>query len=619
MSNEKPKDKHGQIYTIIRFAGFIKPYFGLLFFVLVLNTIFSVLSTISIAIIKPIIQLLFEKNLTQQVTQAKGTFTLFESLKDGFFNSLRNIIYVEGNFNSTLLNLSMFVISIFIVKNIFKYFGAVAKTRLDESVVKSIRDVVYKKMTSLSVEFFTKRKSGNLISVITNDVNVLSNTVLMSFTDILRESIQILIYLILLISISPFLVLISFATSIVTILILRFSLKYLRRYASRMQNAVSDYTTILQETIMGIRVVKSYNNEKTAVQKFSQQTSEYIKSALKHTKVIAMIPSINEVFAIISLCLVLYVGGTQVLVTKTMKADDLMLFLFSLFAIMSPIATTFNSISSFQRGFVSAERVFDIIDQKPTVETGKLSIKEFKNVIEVTGVSFDYNTDASVLKNVSFKIERGKKVALVGASGSGKSTMLDLLIRFYDPLNGNIYIDGTDIRNYTLESYRSMFGIVSQETLLFHESISNNIRYGREDASLEEIQEAAKLANAYNFINTSPKGFDTIVGDRGIILSGGEKQRIAIARALVRNPQILVFDEATSSLDAESEKVVQEAINNSLKDRTAIIVAHRLSTIIDCDKIIVFDYGKIVEHGTHAELFEKNGIYRKLYEIQFST
>jgi subfamily B ATP-binding cassette protein MsbA len=330
-----------------------------------------------------------------------------------------------------------------------------------------------------------------------------------------------------------------------------------------------------------------------------------------------MVPSINEMFAIISLCFVFYVGGSQVL-NKAMRGDDLMLFLVSLFSIMTPIATIFSNITQFQRGIVAAERLFAIMDQQPTVETGTKIISEFKDKLEFHDVSFAYNEEY-VVKNASLIIKKGKKVALVGSSGSGKSTALDLIVRFYDPNTGKISIDNIDTRELQIESYRSMFGIVSQETMLFNDTIANNIRYGYSLATDQEIIEASKVANAYGFISKLPEGFNTYVGDRGVMLSGGERQRIAIARALIRNPYIIIFDEATSALDAESEKIVQEAITYSLRDRTAVIVAHRLATIIDCDEIIVFDGGRIIERGSHRELFELNGIYRKLYDIQFST
>ncbi|MCX6146769.1 MAG: ATP-binding cassette domain-containing protein [Candidatus Kapabacteria bacterium] len=296
-----------------------------------------------------------------------------------------------------------------------------------------------------------------------------------------------------------------------------------------------------------------------------------------------------------------------------------MTFLFAVFGIMSPIATTINSISGVQRGLIAGSRIIKVINSESSVSEGRIKKETFDSNIEFENVSFEYNKDTEVISDINFNIEKGKKIAFVGLSGSGKSTLLDLVIRFYDVKSGRISIDGTDLKDVQVKPYRSMFGIVSQETMLFNDTLENNIRYGYKDCSKEDIISACKIANAYNFINKMPKGLDTNIGDRGVTLSGGERQRIAIARALVRNPQILIFDEATSSLDAESEKLVQEGINESLKNRTAIIVAHRLSTIKDCDEIYVFESGKIAEHGTHEELLISNGIYKKLYSLQFSS
>ncbi len=373
----------------------------------------------------------------------------------------------------------------------------------------------------------------------------------------------------------------------------------------------------MQETISGIRVVKAYNAEKSAIGRFIEQTQKFVLSAIKHKKVTSMIPSFNEVFAIIALCVVLFVGGSQVLITKELTSADLIAFLFYLFAIMSPIALTFDNLSKFQRGFVAAERVFAIMDTKPSVKSGKKVIKSFNKEIIVKDVFFAYE-NIGVIKNANFIIPKTKKIAFVGASGSGKSTMLDIIIRFYDPNEGEILVDGLNITKIKLSSYRSLFGVVSQDTILFNDSISNNIKYGFTDATEDDVIAASKIANAYDFIMQLPEGFNTFVGDRGVMLSGGERQRIAIARALVRNPEILVFDEATSSLDSESEKIVQDAINNSLTNKTAIIIAHRLATVINCDVIHVFDNGRILESGSHKELMERNGVYRKLHDIQFA-
>jgi len=606
--------------VIIRIASFIKPFKWLLVLSIFLNFIFSILSALSIALIKPIFTVLFG---VEEEATVVGTTGFLEGLKNDFYNFLLKIFESGNSFSTGLIRFSILIIFVFILKNAFKYMASIVSIKLEQGIIKHIRDNIFSKLTSLSLEFFTKSKQGNLISIVSNDVTTVNQTSIASFTVFMRESVQVLIFLLFLLSISPKLTLIAFSTSIASIVIIRIAKKYIRRYASRMQLSMADYTITLQETIQGIRVVKAYNAESTANRRFNQDTEKYVRSAIKHRKVVTLLPVFNEVFAIVALCVVLFIGGSNVL-NGTMSPDDLMLFLFSLFAIMTPITSVVNAISSFQQGTVAAERIFNILDSESKVKSGTMKFSNFNESIKVNGVSFAYEHN-EVIQNVNIEIPKSKKVAFVGASGSGKSTMLDLIIRFYDPQVGNITIDGVDIRDINTYDYRALFGIVSQETILFNDTITNNIKYGIE-ATSEQVIDVAKKANAYNFISEMPAGFDTIIGDRGISLSGGERQRIAIARALIRNPQILVFDEATSALDANSEKVVQTAINSSLNEsgdsyqsKTAIIVAHRLATIIDCDEIIVFDHGIIVERGSHSELIEKNGYYKKLYDIQFAA
>lgn len=606
-------EKNNSFKSLFRIMGFVKPFVGMMLFAVFLNFIFSTFETISIALIKPIFQIIFNKKIPIP-ENPNGAF--LSNIKDSFFNAVQKIIYNPGNLAASLVNLGILVIIIFLIKNIFKYIASVVSSKLQEGIVKSIRDTVFAKMTSLSIDFFKKKKEGFLISLITNDVSVVNSSTINAFTVMLKEFTQIILYLLLLLTISPYLTFIAFSTSVVSLLVVRNAVKYLRKYAQRMQNAMSDYTSALHETIFGIRVVKAYGAENLANDSFFNQTSNYVKSSVKHRKIVTLIPSINEMFAIVALCVVLFVGGTQVL-KGSMAADDLMLFLFSLFSIMSPISTFVNQISMFQSGFVAAERLYSVLDAEPTVTDGNHDISTLEKSIQVKDINFKYDNDI-ILDNVSFNIEKGKKVAFVGASGSGKSTMLDLLIRFYDPESGEIILDDKSIKDFSLKEYRQLFGIVSQETLLFNDTVANNIAYGYKNATREDIIEAAKVANAYNFIIKLPQGFDTNIGDRGVLLSGGERQRVAIARALVRNPQIIIFDEATSALDAESERIVQDAINHSLEKRTAVIVAHRLSTIINCDEIIVFDHGKIKERGSHSQLIAHNGIYKKLYDIQFA-
>lgn len=607
------KEQNNSFKILSRVAAFIKPFKILLLLQIFLNAIFSILSTISVTLILPILEIIFGGK-TRETSLTTGN--PLKDLSNSFFDMIYTLIGNENSYQS-LINVSYLIIFVFTLKNIFKYLSAVTSTKLEEGIIKSIRDQIFSKLTHLSIDFFSKSKQGNLISIITNDVSTINSTTLNSFTTFLREIIQVALFLLLLFSISIKLTLIAFSTSIISLILIRFAMKFLRRYASRMQTAMADYTTTLSETISGIRVVKAYNAEYTANNRFFGDTYKYVRSALKHKKIIELIPAFNEIFAILALCVVLFLGGSEV-ISGDMQPEKLMLFLFSLFSIMSPISTVVNSISRFQHGIVAAERVFRILDEVPSVKTGVESITDLNDRIEIRDLSFAY-LENKVLDSVNFEIKKNKKIAFVGSSGSGKSSMLDLIIRFYDPQNGGIFIDGKNIKNLDVKSYRSLFGIVSQENMLFNDTIANNIQYGYEPATREDIVQAAKKANAYNFIMKMPQGFDTPIGDRGVTLSGGERQRIAIARSLVRNPKILVFDEATSALDAESEKVVQSAINDSMRDKTAIIVAHRLATIIDCDEILVFDSGRIAERGTHSELLNKNGTYAKLYEIQFNS
>ncbi len=605
---------------------FIKPFKLLLLYSVLLTTLFSILSALSIALIKPIFAFLFDVNsqeVTKNVTQNQD---LLSKIKDKFYSLLFETIKVDNDIESSLYRLSFLLIGVFVIKNIIKYISSFTNVKLEENIVRTIRENVFAKLTNLSVEFFNNSKQGYLISTITNDVSILNGTTISAFTNIIRDIVQIIIFILLLISISAHLTLIAFSTSILSLLIMKFSVGLLRKYATRMQKAMSDYTSTIQETISGIRVVKSYNGEEKVIKRFENDSKYYVTSAIKLNKINALIPAINEVMAITAISVVIVVGGRGVLIDKTILADDLMTFLFALFAIMTPITLVINTINNLQRGIVAGERIFSILNTEQKVVSGNKENIKFENAITVKDLKFAYNnetlnkdsqSEGLVLKNTNITIQKGQKVAFVGSSGSGKSTLLDLIIRFYDPSSGQILIDNEDIKNLKIEKYRELFGIVSQDNLLFNDTIENNIKFANDNLTEDEIIEFTKIANAFNFIDKLPNKLQTLVGDKGANLSGGERQRIAIARALARKPEILIFDEATSALDAESEKIVQAAINNALVDKTAIIVAHRLSTIINCDVIFVFDKGYVVEFGNHEELISKNGIYKKLYEIQY--
>lgn len=600
--------------TFFRVLKFVRPFIGLFFIAIVFNILFALLSTVFIAVIHPVLQILFNSTSDLQLTNVSA----LGSIKDSFYASIRAIVLVENQYES-LLRLCVFIISLSLIRNITKYISSITSTRLNEKIIKNMKDTLFSKISTLSMDFYTKHRSGELISLLNNDVGSMHSSIDPFMSTIFRNPVEILLLLALLLSLSPWLTFVAFSTSFVGVIVIRIATKYIRKYAHRIQQAHANSTAVAQETIYGIRTIKSFSAEERMISVFKKHTTDMVKDLVKVSRIQSLAPSINDLVAIISLAVVLYMGGSQVF-EGSMNGADVMQFLFALFAIMSPISGLTNIPIQIQRGIVSAERVFKVLDTSETVKNGSKSIKGFNDSLVVSNVTFEYREQNPVLKNVSLELGKSKKIALVGASGSGKSTMLDLLIRFYDPNDGTITIDGENIKNLKLEDYRSLFGVVSQEAQLFNDSIRNNILFSSPNATDEQIVSAATLANAHSFITELPNGYDTLIGDRGIMLSGGQKQRLSIARALVANPQILLFDEATSALDSESEKLVQDAINTVLKDRSAIIVAHRLSTILACDCIYVFENGRIVERGTHSELIEiENGVYKNLYSIQFAT
>ena len=600
--------------TFLRVLSFVRPFIGLFFIAIFFNILFAFLSTVFIAVIHPVLQILFNSTSDIQLSNS----SVLGSMKDSFYAAIRSKVLVENQYDS-LLRLCIFIISLALIRNITKYFSNITSTRLNEKIIKNMKDTLFTKITSLSMDFYSKHRSGDLISLLNNDVGSMHSSIDPFMSTLFRNPVEIILLITLLLSLSPWLTFVAFSTSFIGVVVIRIATKYIRKYAHRIQQAHANSTAVAQETIFGIRTIKAFSAEKSMIAVFKKHTTDMVKDLVKVSRIQSLAPSINDVVAIVSLAVVLYIGGSQVF-EGTMNGADVMQFLFALFAIMSPISGLTNIPIQIQRGIVSAERVFTVLDTTESVVNGTKSCSGFKDSLVVSNVSFEYVKQNPVLKNVSLELQKSKKIALVGASGSGKSTMLDLLIRFYDPFEGTITLDGENIKNLQLEEYRLLFGVVSQEAQLFNDSIRNNILFGSPNATEEQIISAAKLANAHSFISELPNGYNSMIGDRGIMLSGGQKQRLSIARALVANPQILLFDEATSALDSESEKLVQDAINTVLKDRSAIIVAHRLSTILACDCIYVFENGRIVEQGTHSELINiENGVYKNLYTIQFAT
>jgi ABC-type multidrug transport system fused ATPase/permease subunit len=600
--------------TFLRVFRFLLVYKYQFIAVLIGSILLGFFGALTMAVIKPVMTVLFEEQTQTQVTQGSG---LLPSISSTIFSSLSGIIITPNRYD-TLVRLSLFIIGMFVVKNIIKYLHGILYSIISEKLIRDIRYTVFSSLIHQPMAYFHATKTGDLISILTGEVGTIHAGMMPFLMVIIRNPVEIILLLLILFSLSVKLTLIAFSTSIITLFLVQNARKYLRKYASRMADSTAGIMSTMQEGISGIRVIKAFVAEDSLLTRFTSHANHYMRSSLKMNRVNDLIPAINEIVAIGALSVVLYVGGLEVF-SGQMKGSDLMTFLFALFAIMSPISAMVSIPGQIQRGIVAAERVFQVIDTKPTIIDGDIEAPTFEHELSFNHVSFSYDDKRTVLNNISLKIPKGKTIAVVGSSGSGKSTLIDLVVRFYDPKSGTISMDGNSIKNFTSKSYRSKFGIVSQEAILFNDSIANNIDFANNGLTRTQIVESAKIAHAHEFIQELPDGYDTTIGDRGVLLSGGQRQRIAIARAVALNPDILIFDEATSALDSKSEKLVQEAINDVLKNRTAIIIAHRLSTIVQADSIVVFDSGNIVEQGTHQELLSLNGTYARLYMLQTTS
>ena len=546
---------------------------------------------------------------------AKESLTPNESLK-----YWTNLAILRETPAESLKVLCLTILFVFFIKNIFLYLKNILLYMVQLNIVKDIRDKLYIHIQGLSLGYFHKEKTGSITSTIINDVEQLQSSLSIAFQKLFVEPINILIFATLLFIISWKLALIAIIiVPLAGIAIIAIG-KSIRRKSRRTQKKISHIMQILGETLSSIRIVKAFVNEKEEIKKFSKETANYLNLHLKRARLDLIAAPITESFGVVIGVILLWYGGTEVIMQKGLIPEDFIRFILILFSILGPIKQMSNVNIKIQAGAASAERIFRLLDTEPQIVEIKNPIKldKFKTSLEFKDVHFEYQEGSElVLDSISFKINKGEVVALVGPSGSGKSTIADLIPRFYDATSGEITIDGNNIKNISLSSLRNNMGIVTQEVILFNDSIRNNISYAQGDKSDDLVKEAARAANALDFIENTPNGFETVVGERGVKLSGGQKQRIAIARALLKNPSILILDEATSALDTESEKKVQTAIESLMKDRTALVIAHRLSTVQKADKIIVIENGKVAETGSHETLFEKNGIYRRLYDLQF--
>ena len=545
----------------------------------------------------------------------ENSLTLNEKLKfwtDGFI--------LRGTPQETLKVLCLTIMVVFLTKNIFLYMKNYFMTVVQFHLITEMRNRLYKHFNALSLSYFDQKKSGELTSIIINDVANLRRALGTSFHQLLVEPINLLAFIILLFIISWKLALLSIVILPIAGLTILSIGRSIRRKSKRTAAMIAGITNIITETLSSIRVVKAFAMEGYEVQRFFKETHHYFQLILRRAKLRLLASPITETLGVMIGVLLLWVGGIEVLSGEGLTPEDFLRFILLLFAMMDPLRKLSKVNVSLQAGAASAERIFSILDTEPNIvdKTDSVKINSFEKQIMFNNVSFKYEFDDTVLKDISFEIEKGSVVALVGSSGAGKSTLADLIPRFYDVDKGGITIDGHDIRDLSLNSLRRLMGIVTQETILFNDTVRANIAYGQIDINDEQVIPAAKAANALEFINELSEGFDTVIGEKGVKLSGGQRQRLAIARAIMKNPPILILDEATSALDTESDRLVHKALETLMVDRTVLVIAHRLSTVTNADKIILLDKGEIKEMGTHNELMEKKGLYSNFYNIQFN-
>ena len=533
-----------------------------------------------------------------------------------------NSLLLRDTAISTVSAVCVALIVVFSAKNISLYIKNITLSIVQYRLIRDLRNKLYSHFHYLSLSYFNKNKSGELTAVLVNDIDNMRNSLSIMFQKLFVEPINIIILMSLLFIVSTKLALIALLIIPVSGIIIFGISHSIRRRSARSQAQLAGMTSMIAETIGSMRIVKAFATKGFEINRFAKETQKYYKLMIRRDRLRFVSSPVSETFGATIAALLLWVGARDVLVIESISSEDFLRFILLLFSLFQPLKNLTNVVNELQNGLASADRVFAIMDIKSDIQDvdNAFKVKDLNSSLSFNDVSFTYgNKDEKVLNNINFKINKGEIFALVGPSGAGKSTLVDLIPRFYDTLSGSIKIDGKDIKDLELKSLRSIMGIVTQETFLFDDTVKANISYGVENISDDEIKDASKAANAHEFIRKLPDGYNTIIGERGVSLSGGQKQRIAIARAIVKNPPILILDEATSSLDSESEKHVQSAIENLMSERTVFVIAHRLSTVHNANKILVLENGQIVQEGKHDDLINVDGLYKQLHKMQFQT
>ena len=605
----------------IRLLKIVSAYWPLLVLSIIAAIFFVVFNSASIWITATMINNILT-DFNDMVAENVRLMNLENSSANDKLKLFSNQLLLKDSAIETMSAVCIALVVVFGIKNIAFYIKNITVSVVQFRLITDLRNKLYNHLHYLSLSYFNKKKSGELTAILISDVDNMRGALSTSFQKLLVEPINIMAFVTLLFIISPKLTAIAILVIPISGAIIFGIAQSIRRRAARSQAKLAGMTSIIAETLSSMRIVKAFVMKNYELRRFYAQTKKYYQLMLKKDRLRLLSSPITETVGASLAALLLFIGARDVLFTQSISSEDFIRFILLLFAVLGPIKSLGNVFNELQNGLASADRVFSILDIKSDINDvdNAVELNQFENHITFKDVSFHYDQSSQeVLKNVDFSIKSGQILALVGPSGAGKSTLVDLIPRFYDVTNGAINIDGKNIKNVKLDSLRSLMGIVTQETFLFDDSVKANIAYGLDFVSDDIIKNAAIAANANEFIKELPEGYDTIIGERGVKLSGGQRQRIAIARAIVKNPPILILDEATSSLDTESEKNVQDAIEKLMHNRTVIVIAHRLSTVYNADKIIVLDKGLIIDMGTHKELINKDGLYKQLHNLQFKT
>ncbi len=595
---------------ISKYPKLIFAYFGF-------NILSSLFAVVSLALLSPFLLLIFKKEDTLSALSNANGFLAKINPINRFKVTLYDIIHSPNGDIKALGVMCLVVLFSIIFKNVFLYLSMYYLNPIRNNIINDMRTRMYNKILVLPIGYFNDQRKGDIMSRLTNDLGEVEGSTIGVLETLFREPISIILFFIYLIMLSPQLTLFLIIFMPVSGLIIGRIGRSLKKQSTRVQEKLGAILSTIDETLGGIRIIKAFNAEKMQVNKFLQQNDELLQIKNRANRRRDLASPVSEVLGVTAVVCVLWYGGKLVLRNSFLDPGDFLAYIAIFSQLIQPLKALSSASYNIKRGAASIERIEYLINEDIAIKevANPVQLSQFNTSIQFKNVGFLYD-DKTILENVELTINKGKTVALVGSSGAGKSTLADLIPRFHDVVTGELLIDDINIKEYSLSSIREHMGIVTQEAILFNDTIANNIALGMDNPTEEQIIRAAKIANAHNFILQKEDGYQTNIGERGNKLSGGEKQRITIARAVLRNPPILILDEATSSLDTESERLVQDAINNLMENRTSIVIAHRLSTIRNADEIIVLQHGKIVERGTHDILIKQNGFYKRLVDMQ---